>query len=434
MNGAAIHVDGLGKAYRIGETARLNRTLGEAVGDALKAPMRRLRAGIGGGLTRVEPFWALRDISFAVRPGEVVGIIGRNGAGKTTLLKLLSRITDPTEGEAWINGRVASLLEVGTGFHPELTGRENIYFNGAILGMTRREIEARFDRIVAFADIGPFLDTPVKRYSSGMQVRLAFAVAAHLEPEILLIDEVLAVGDAAFQKKCLGKMEGVSRSGRTVLFISHNLAAVQQLCTRCIVLDRGRLLFDGAVTEGVATYLDLLREDAPSAVVDCHGRAVRRTTDVARITQMKLTDASGEPTTRIAFGAEFAVEVVLEVSRPVHDLSVGLGINSLDGVRLFTSESRATRPMERTEPGTFVFQLEWQDLVFRPGLYSIDVGHNSDAGSEYLPGVVQLEILDATDTHSRAVIDRRPGMVLNTMPWSVHAEPYVAVQGRPTCV
>jgi len=433
MPGTALQVEGLGKSYRIGAAAPTRRSLSEALGDSFKAPLRRLRAGIGGGLTRAEPFWALRDATFAVSAGQVVGVIGRNGAGKTTLLRLLSRITDPTEGQARINGRVASLLEVGTGFHPELTGRENIFFNGAILGMTRREIQSKFDQIVAFADIGPFLDTPIKRYSSGMQVRLAFAVAAHLEPEILLVDEVLAVGDAGFQKKCLGKMQGASRSGRTVLFVSHNLAAVQHLCSRCLLLDRGRLLVDGSVAAAVSAYLDLLREEAPSAVVDCRGRAQKSTTDAARITRLKLCDAHGRPTTRIAFGADFNAEVVLQVSRPVHDLSVGLGVNSLDGVRLFTSESRATQPLERIEPGSAVFRLEWKELVLRPGLYSLDLGHNSDAGSEFLPGVVQLEILDATDHNSRAVIDRRPGVVLNTMPWSVALGPGTLHQGAQTC-
>jgi lipopolysaccharide transport system ATP-binding protein len=219
---------------------------------------------------RIEEFWALRDINFSVRRGEVVGIIGRNGAGKSTLLKILSRITDPTEGRVRLKGRVASLLEVGTGFHPELTGRENIYLNGAILGMSRAEIKKKFDEIVAFAETEKFLDTPVKRYSSGMYVRLAFAVAAHLEPEILVIDEVLAVGDAEFQKKCLGKMSEVARGGRTVLFVSHNMAAVQSLCSRALVIKQGKQTFDGSAGEGVQHYL--AHEHANSTV----NRAVKQ--------------------------------------------------------------------------------------------------------------------------------------------------------------
>ncbi|HEY8504719.1 MAG TPA: ABC transporter ATP-binding protein, partial [Gemmataceae bacterium] len=230
----AIRVENLSKQYRLGETlGSPYQTLRDALAEAAKAPLRRLfrrdRPGVGGGARG--HFWALKDVSFEVKPGEVVGVIGRNGAGKSTLLKVLSRITEPTAGRAEIRGRVGSLLEVGTGFHPELTGRENIYLNGSILGMNRREIARKFDEIVAFSEIEKFLDTPVKRYSSGMYVRLAFAVAAHLEPEILIVDEVLAVGDAAFQKKCLGKMQDVTKDGRTVVFVSHNLGALQHICT-----------------------------------------------------------------------------------------------------------------------------------------------------------------------------------------------------------
>src|SRR5712691_3252284 len=223
----AIRVEGLGKRYRIGERERY-RALRDTIADAIKAPLRRLRSGRPSLVDNT--IWALRDVSLEVAPGEVFGVIGHNGAGKSTLLKILSRITAPSEGRAELRGRVGSLLEVGTGFHPELTGRENVYLNGAILGMRRSEVRRKFDDIVAFAEVEQFLDTPVKRYSSGMAVRLAFAVAAHLEPEILIVDEVLAVGDAAFQRKCLGKMESVGREGRTVLFVSHNMAAVTHLC------------------------------------------------------------------------------------------------------------------------------------------------------------------------------------------------------------
>jgi lipopolysaccharide transport system ATP-binding protein len=241
-----VRVEGLSKRYRLGARAG-HDTLRDSLVGALKSPLRRgRRAG--------ETLWALRDVSFEVAPGEVVGIVGRNGAGKSTLLKILSRITEPTSGRVELYGRIGSLLEVGTGFHPELTGRENIFLNGAILGMRRREIAAKFDEIVAFAEIERFIDTPVKRYSSGMYTRLAFAVAAHLEPEILLVDEVLAVGDAAFQKKCLGKMGEVAREGRTVLFVSHNMTAVNQLCSRAVLLAGGRLALEGPTPEVVAEY------------------------------------------------------------------------------------------------------------------------------------------------------------------------------------
>jgi len=259
MGDLALRVDGLGKQYRIGKQEATYRTFRDALADAFSAPFRRmaglLRGNAAAAADLSEIIWALRGVSFEVKKGEVVGIIGRNGAGKSTLLKILASITEPSEGEVQLYGRVGALLEVGTGFHPELTGRENIYLNGAILGMSRAEIKRKFDEIVAFAEIEKFIDTPVKHYSSGMGMRLGFAVAAHLEPEILIVDEVLAVGDAAFQKKCLGKMSEVAGEGRTVLFVSHNMAAVQGLCKRGILLNDGRLVADGDVNDVVSAYL-----------------------------------------------------------------------------------------------------------------------------------------------------------------------------------
>jgi lipopolysaccharide transport system ATP-binding protein len=262
MSDSVISCEGLGKAYRIGRQESRERYT--ALRDVLAGSARRLlqrtkqlaRGEFDLTNDQSEEFWALKDVSFEVKQGEVLGIIGRNGAGKSTLLKVLSRITEPSAGRVTLRGRVASLLEVGTGFHPELTGRENIFLNGAILGMTRGEIKRKFDEIVAFAEVEKFLDTPVKRFSSGMYVRLAFAVAAHLEPEILVVDEVLAVGDAEFQKKCLGKMQDVSRGGRTVLFVSHNMAAIVSLCNRGIWLDRGQLAFDGNGGDAVKAYAE----------------------------------------------------------------------------------------------------------------------------------------------------------------------------------
>jgi len=253
-------VNGLGKQYRktLGGTRVPYQTLRETIMDVVTAPVRKLRRGSEDGVGRPQLFWALRDISFEVGQGEAVGIIGRNGAGKTTLLKLLARITEPTEGSAEIFGRVGSLLEVGTGFHQELTGRENVYLNGAILGMSRREIESKFDEIVAFAEVEEFIDTQVKHYSSGMYMRLAFSVAAHLEPEILLIDEVLAVGDVAFQAKCLGKMSAVTRGGRTILFVSHNMGAINALCDKAIWIEKGEAMQIGPaveVTEACTRFL-----------------------------------------------------------------------------------------------------------------------------------------------------------------------------------
>ena len=253
MSDIAIRAEGLGKQYRIGARERY-RSLRDALVDALAGPFRRLNSG--APQSSAEKFWALKNVSFEVKRGDVVGIIGRNGAGKSTLLKVLSRVTEPTEGYADIYGRIASLLEVGTGFHPELTGRENIYLNGAILGMKKAEIRRKFDEIVDFAEVEKFLDTPVKRYSSGMYVRLAFSVAVHLEPEVLVVDEVLAVGDAQFQRKCLKKLQSVGRSsGRTILFVSHNMAAVRGICTRGILLERGVAVLQGPIDEVVDSYL-----------------------------------------------------------------------------------------------------------------------------------------------------------------------------------
>jgi lipopolysaccharide transport system ATP-binding protein len=260
MNNIAIRIEGLGKQYHIGKEHEKYKTLRDTLTNAVIAPFRRAaklaRGRATGAAEMDETFWALRDISFEVKRGEVTGIIGRNGAGKSTLLKILSRITEPTTGYAEIRGRVGSLLEVGTGFHDELTGRENIYLNGAILGMKRAEIERKFDEIVAFSEVEKFIDTPVKHFSSGMYLRLAFAVAAHLEPEILLVDEVLAVGDARFQKKCLNKMQDVGQQGRTVLFVSHNMPAITRLCERVILLDEGKVKADGPPHQVVSIYLD----------------------------------------------------------------------------------------------------------------------------------------------------------------------------------
>lgn len=260
MSNAVIKVENLGKRYRLGQRGASYATLR----DTLTSLFRWRKAKgiepsadphIAGTTPSTQYIWALKDVSFEAKRGEVIGIIGRNGAGKTTLLKILSRITEPTGGRAEIQGRVGSLLEVGTGFHPELTGKENIYLNGAILGMRKKEIESKFDKIIAFSEIEKFIDTPVKFYSSGMYVRLAFAVAAHLEPAILLVDEVLAVGDAAFQKKCLGKMEDVAKIGRTVFFVSHNMPAVTRLCQRTILLDEGQIIEDGPSHQVVSSYL-----------------------------------------------------------------------------------------------------------------------------------------------------------------------------------
>jgi lipopolysaccharide transport system ATP-binding protein len=321
MTDAVIRAESLGKKYLIGHDVQPERytTLREVIARKVK---RLARSGSNGSRAttsghEVEEFWALREINLEIRRGEVVGIIGRNGAGKSTLLKILSRITEPSEGRVEITGRVASLLEVGTGFHPELTGRENIYVNGAILGMSRAEVRRKFDEIVAFADVERFLDTPVKRYSSGMHVRLAFSVAAHMEPEILIVDEVLAVGDAAFQEKCIGKMNAVAKSeGRTVLFVSHNMSAIQHLCSRAVLLRAGRILADGETTSTVATYLSDVHKESSISLVDW---ADRNTTGEARITKLEVgDDAAGN---HVLFGHDFVSMQHSTDPLPIHPLA-----------------------------------------------------------------------------------------------------------------
>ena len=311
MTDTVIRAESLGKRYTLGRASSGKyRTLRESLTEAVQAPWRRWRGGMESTESTGDgEFWALRDVSFEIKRGEVVGIIGRNGAGKSTLLKVLSRITEPTTGRIALKGRVASLLEVGTGFHPELTGRENIYLNGAILGMHRAEIKAKFDEIVAFAEVERFLDTPVKRYSSGMYVRLAFAVAAHLEPEILVVDEVLAVGDSQFQKKCLGKMQDVSqREGRTIIFVSHQLSIIEHLCTRGIVLRLGQVVFNGSVLDATRTYLNL-QGNASGEDQSLENRRDRRGEGAIRITQVNFLNAAGNSIEQAASGEPLRIRI-----------------------------------------------------------------------------------------------------------------------------
>jgi lipopolysaccharide transport system ATP-binding protein len=304
MSAIAIRAEGLSKKYRISAGNRAYDNLRELLTDGFRNFLAR--NGARGGLDTV---WALRDVSFEIPQGQVVGIIGRNGAGKSTLLKILSRITEPTEGRAEIHGRVGSLLEVGTGFHPELSGRENIYLNGAILGMRKREIDRKFDEILAFSETERFVDTPVKRYSSGMQVRLAFAVAAHLEPEILIVDEVLAVGDVAFQRKCLGKMSSVAQEGRTILFVSHNMAAIQNLCTRGILIRQGGLAFDGTAEQAVTEYLQELAQPTASPF---GANPLRRGDGSFRFTASRVLDENGREPSHLVAGRATSFEFAYE--------------------------------------------------------------------------------------------------------------------------
>lgn len=342
MGNIAIRVEGLGKQYRIGGRQERYRTLRDTLTDAFVAPFRRAGKLLHGEATGAaelnETIWALKDVSFEVKHGEVVGIIGRNGAGKSTLLKILSRITEPTEGYADVYGRVGSLLEVGTGFHGELTGRENIYLNGAILGMRRAEIERKFDEIVAFAELEKFIDTPVKHYSSGMYVRLAFAVAAHLEPEILLVDEVLAVGDAQFRKKCLGKMGEVAGEGRTVLFVSHNMAAVSHLCHRAMFLDRGRVISIGKTDETIKAYLGSIASESgvSGASIDLSAHPHRDPGKIPLLQKVRLLDAEGKEKTIFRSGETMLIELTVKPRDVLENPQLSIGVNDSLGQRLFS--------------------------------------------------------------------------------------------------
>jgi lipopolysaccharide transport system ATP-binding protein len=364
MPETVIKVEGLSKQYRYGVIG--HGTLYKDIESwwarirGREDPNMRVTEGIGLGLDG-EWFWALRGISFDVQQGEVLGIIGRNGAGKSTLLKILSRVTTPTQGVVKIKGRLASLLEVGTGFHAELTGRENIYLNGAILGMTKAEIRSKFDEIVGFSGIEEFIDTPVKRYSSGMYVRLAFAVAAHLEPEILLVDEVLAVGDVEFQKKCIGKMGDVARGGRTILFVSHNMAAIRSLCQRSILLDKGKILMDSATVGVVAHYLGQnLLEGAVASSEQIETRMeglIRKKHPFIRFREIALLDTSGRPRKSFHSDEDIIVSIDFECLQTVHDLFIAVDIVDENAVPILTTlnldDAGASENSHGLEPGVY---------------------------------------------------------------------------------
>jgi lipopolysaccharide transport system ATP-binding protein len=373
MSMPAISVEDLGKKYKIGLREKGYDTLRDALTSAFSSPLRRLRA-LGERTTAADVFWALRGISFDVQPGEVIGIIGRNGAGKSTLLKILSRITEPTEGVARIRGRVGSLLEVGTGFHPELTGRENVYLNGAILGMKKKEIDAKFDEIVAFAGVDRFLDTPVKRYSSGMRVRLAFAVAAHLQPETLIIDEVLAVGDAAFQHKCLGKMGDVAKGGRTVLFVSHNMAAISSLCTRAMLLDSGALVATGLPKQIVDRYLDTIETSHTQHALG--HRADRVGGVIVRFQSVDFLDAdTRRPLPTLISGQDLAIRIRCncQVASTLSDVVVSIGFFLPAGPLLFACRSDVVQKHYDMHTGDNEFVCRLAKWPLSPGRYTYNI-------------------------------------------------------------
>lgn len=392
MSGTIIQVERLGKKYRIRHQAeqRCYTALRDVLAEKAKSLLRNGQSKIENRGS-VEDFWALKDVSFEVKQGQVVGVIGRNGAGKSTLLKILSRITESTEGRVRIRGRIACLLEVGTGFHPELTGRENIFLNGAILGMTRGEIRRKFDEIVAFAEVERFLDTPVKRYSSGMYVRLAFAVAAHLEPEILIVDEVLAVGDAEFQKKCLGKMESVAtKEGRTVLFVSHNMGAVTQLCGRGLLLEQGRVKAAGSASEVVQLYS---RGISNSSAADLNRDFRGPLAGKLKVKSLRI-NSGRENSQMISPGEPIQIEVAIESTVDVPAFRTTLGIFSA-GVRLLSMHDVPSA--ENVEAGScFKSIFTVPKHLLRPADYFIALGGHSATNGEWLwaTDVAQFTILE----------------------------------------
>lgn len=370
-----ISVENLGKKYTISHQNKGDRSsLREVITNGISALGRRILSPFTGrpsSASSQEDFWALKDVTFEVKQGDRIGIIGRNGAGKSTLLKILSRITEPTTGCVRIKGRVASLLEVGTGFHPELTGRENIYLNGAVLGMSRQEIQRKFDEIVAFAEIEKFLDTPVKRYSSGMYVRLAFAVAAHLEPEILIVDEVLAVGDAQFQKKCLGKMEEVGREGRTVLFVSHNMPSIRALCSRALGLYHGEMVADGDPESVISSYLSSATPQNGIIYETCN--AIRSAGRTKAIKSAWLENVSGETVSHVLMGDTAILCFRYELEETCANLDFGFGIETMDGFRVFSVNHTITGGESLLPKSHGVAKCKISSIPLVPGSYLVSL-------------------------------------------------------------
>ena len=427
MSNTVISVEHLSKCYRLGAIG----------GGTLRADVSRWLAKLRGKAdpnlkigqeqhARLEgqEFWALRDVSFEVKQGEILGVIGRNGAGKSTLLKVLSRVTAPTSGQVKVKGRIASLLEVGTGFHPELTGRENIYLNGAILGMTKAEIRGKFDEIVDFSGVSDFIDTPVKRYSSGMYVRLAFAVAAHLEPEILIVDEVLAVGDAEFQKKCLGKMQDVAGHGRTILFVSHNMAAVTRLCRSGIVMEQGAIAMHGDISSVVARYL---QSDAGDKT-DFQPDPTKPPVGNDAVNLLRLTVRGPDGATGSAFGAEtpLQVEVCYRILKPIRGMRIGFRLSSGDGTVVFTTTDRDADREEDTngvrQAGVYSSCCHIPPAFLNRGQYFISLGSDIPmVQTNFFCENILSFTVEPVGGLAAWKYDNRAGLVCPDFRWEIHS-------------
>lgn len=418
-----IRVENLGKKYIIGHQKKFGgATFRDAMTHAARGVWQKFRHPLSPNKETVdqEEIWALKDVNFEVKEGERIGIIGRNGAGKSTLLKVLSRITEPTTGMVRLRGRVSSLLEVGTGFHPELTGRENIFLNGAILGMSRVEIKKKFDEIVAFAEVEKFLDTPVKRYSSGMYVRLAFAVAAHLEPEILIVDEVLSVGDAAFQKKCLGKMEDVTKEGRTVLFVSHNMGAIIKLCDRSILFDHGEIEFDNLSNETIRRYQSKFFTGSAEWKRSNHEK-----NGVFSFLEVTVTDNNDRP--KGIFNGNEPIKCVIsyEVSRSLAGCQVGITVNNSEGLAVFSTADSdrygvSALPKDR---GRYRAYFTIPSNFLAPGTYFVFIAATLPYRNTY-EKIEQTVAFEVSSSGSLAALDKRKGIITPLIDWETCMKKY----------
>lgn len=416
----AVKIENLSKKYIIGhQREKQYETFRDVLMHKFRGMGHRVRHPLSANQEEIkqEDLWALRDINLEIHQGERVGIIGRNGAGKSTLLKVLSRITEPTQGRFSMNGRVASLLEVGTGFHPELSGRENIFLNGAILGMGKVEIKRKFDEIVAFAETEKFLDTPVKRYSSGMYVRLAFAVAAHLEPEILLVDEVLAVGDASFQKKCLGKMEDVAKEGRTILFVSHNMGSINKLCGRTIWIKNGQIEMDGATEQVMSLYLT--DETSQDGQATWEEGISNKGVNEFNLTACRIKNGQNKVTTSLDARKDFSIELEYEILESLPFCRVGFKVLTTDGITVFASYD--TDNVELTElrkPGRYISTCIIPAYLLNTGRYLVSVaaGNARTKTFVHLPNILSFDIFETGSTGSE-IVSKREGVVRPKLAW-----------------